>query len=111
MRVLQREPEAVGEVMEELSEAAGDDASLRAAHERIQSLLQEPVLLDLRARTLVEGLAVLAAAAILKADAPAAVADAFTATRLGGGARQTYGQGLERADTRAIIERASPNHR
>jgi putative acyl-CoA dehydrogenase len=109
MRVLQREPEAVGEVMEELGAAAADDASLRAAHERVQSLLQEPALLDLRGRTLVEGLAVLAAAAILKSDAPDAVADAFIATRVGGGTRQTYGQGLERADVRAIVARASPN--
>jgi putative acyl-CoA dehydrogenase len=110
MRVLQREPEAVEAVMEELGEAAGQDARLRFAHERIESLLHEPKLLDQRGRTLVEGLAVLAAGSILKAHAPAAVADAFIATRLGGGPKQTYGQGLERADTRAIVERASPHH-
>ena len=53
--------------------------------------------------------ATLAAATILFAHAPAPIADAFIATRLGGRMRQTYGQGLERADTRAIITRASPN--
>ncbi len=63
-----------------------------------------------RGRTLVEALAVLAAGSILKASAPAAVADAFIATRLGGAPRQTYGQGLERSDTRAILARASPHH-
>jgi putative acyl-CoA dehydrogenase len=109
MRVLQREPEALEMVMEELDRMVGDDRRLRAAHERVQSFLQEPALLDLRGRTLVEALAVLAAGAILKAGAPAAVADAFIATRLGGAPRQTYGQGVERADVRAIIERASPN--
>ena len=52
--------------------------------------------------------ATLAAGTILRAHAPAYVADAFIATRLSGSARQTYGQGLDWADTRAIIERASP---
>ena len=51
----------------------------------------------------------LAAGTILKAHAPAAVADAFIASRFSGGSKQTYGQGLERADTRAIVARASPN--
>jgi putative acyl-CoA dehydrogenase len=109
MRVLQREPDAVAAVMEELGLAAADDARLRYAHERIQGLLHEPVLLDKRGRALVEGLAVLAAASILRAQAPAAVADAFIATRLGGAPKQTYGQGLEKADTRAILARASPS--
>jgi putative acyl-CoA dehydrogenase len=36
------------------------------------------------------------------------VADAFIATRLSASARQTYGQGLDWADTRAIIDRAFP---
>ena len=109
LRVLQREPEAAEVVMEELWQFAQDDGRLTYSHERIQKLLHEPVLLDQRARTLVEGLATLAAATILNAHAPAAVADAFIATRLGGRTRQTYGQGLERADTRAIVTRASPN--
>jgi putative acyl-CoA dehydrogenase len=109
LRVLQREPEAAEVVMEELWQFAQDDGRLTYAHERIQNLLHEPVLLDQRGRTLAEGVATLAAATILNAHAPASVADAFIATRLGGRMRQTYGQGLERADTRAIITRASPN--
>jgi len=109
LRVLQREPDAVQEVLEELGQAAAEDARLRVAHERIEKLLHEPKLLDQRARTLVESLAVLAAGTILRAHAPAEVADAFIATRLGNAPKQTYGQGLEKADTRAILERASPN--
>ena len=72
-----------------------------------KGLLHEPLLLDARGRQLVEALAVLAAGTILKAHAPAAVADAFIASRFSGGSKQTYGQGLERADTRAILARAS----
>ena len=53
-------------------------------------------------------LALLAAGTILRAHAPGAVADAFLATRLSGSARTTYGQGLDAADTRAIVDRALP---
>lgn len=109
LRVLRREPEAAETVMDELANAVGDDAYLEAAHGRLAAVLCEPRRLDLRARSLVEGLAVLAAGAILRAHAPAAVSDAFIATRMGSLARQTYGQELDWADTAAILERASPN--
>lgn len=109
LRVLQREPDAAEAVMEELAKAVGDDPYLEAAHARIAAILCEPRRLDLRARSLVEGLAVLAAGTILRAHAPAAVADGFIATRMGSLARQTYGQELDWADTAAILKRASPN--
>ncbi len=109
LRVLQRDGEAVEAVMDELKQAAGDDAHLTAAHARLEAILQEPRLLDVRARSLVEGLAVLAAGTILRAHAPAAVADAFIATRMGSIPRFTYGQGLDWADKTAILARATPN--
>lgn len=109
LRVLQREPDVANVVMDDLAAAAGDDAHLKAAHARIEGILHEPRLLDGRARALVEGLAVLAAGTILRSHAPAAIADAFIATRLGSLNRQTYGQGVDWADTGAILERASPN--
>jgi putative acyl-CoA dehydrogenase len=56
----------------------------------------------------VEALARTAAAALLRAHAPAAVADAFVASRLGGGFRHTYGAGGAAADSRAILERTLP---
>jgi putative acyl-CoA dehydrogenase len=109
LRVLQREPEAAEVVMEELAQASGDDAHLKSAHARIQGVLHEPRLLHVRARQLIEGLACLAAATILRAHAPSVVGDSFIATRLGRTPRQTYGQGLEHGDTAAIIARATPN--
>jgi putative acyl-CoA dehydrogenase len=108
-RVLQREPAAVQVVMDELAAAIGDDQHLRRAHARLETMLQEPKLLDARGRTLVEALAVLAAATVLRAHAPPAVADGFIATRISGDPRQTYGQGLEHSDVRAILDRASPS--
>jgi putative acyl-CoA dehydrogenase len=108
LRVLQREPETLEIVMDELSSVVGADAHLKAHLGRVQALLHEPRLLEQRGRSLAEGLATLAAGTILRAHAPGYVADAFIATRLSGTARQTYGQGLDWADTRAIIERAAP---
>jgi putative acyl-CoA dehydrogenase len=109
LRVLLREPDAAREVLDELGQAAAEDARLAHAHERVESLLHEPKLLDQRGRMLIEALATLAAATILKAHAPAAIADAFIASRFAGVPKQTYGQGLEKSDTRAILARASPN--
>ena len=94
--------------MDDLAAAAGGDAHLKAHLERVQRLLHEPRLLEQRGRALTESLATLAAGTILRAHAPALVADAFIATRLSGAPRQTYGQGLDAADTRAIVERALP---
>jgi putative acyl-CoA dehydrogenase len=108
LRVLQREPETAEIVLEDLAAAAGDDKHLKAQLARVEQLLGDPRALDARGRELVEALAVLAAGTILRAHAPAPVADAFIATRLSGPARQTYGQGLDRADTRFIVARALP---
>jgi putative acyl-CoA dehydrogenase len=106
LRVLQREAETVEIVMDDLAAAAGDDAHLKAQLARVRAILHEPRLLDRRARDLAEALALLAAGTILRAHAPPAVADAFLGTRLSGGPRQTYGQGLDWAQTKAIVDRA-----
>jgi len=109
LRVLQKEPGVAELVMDELGRAAGDDPHLKAAHRRIETILQEPRLLDLRARALVEGLAVLAAGTVLRSHAPQAVADAYVATRMGQSPHRIYGQGLDWAETRAIVARAAPD--
>jgi putative acyl-CoA dehydrogenase len=106
LRVLQREPETPAIVMDDLREATSGEAHLKAHFATIEALLQDRRGLDRRARDLAEALAVLAAGAILRASAPSAVADAFIATRLSGRARHTYGQGLDGADARAIVDRA-----
>jgi putative acyl-CoA dehydrogenase len=107
-RVLQREPDVAAMALEDLGAGLSEDGTLAAAFQQVQSILHEPRTLDLRARALVEGLARVAAGALLRAHAPPAVADAYIAARLGGGAHQTYGQGLEKADCRAILDRAFP---
>ena len=106
LRVLQREPEIAEAVLEDLAPLTAGDPHLAAGHARIEALLHEPRLLDRRGRALAEGLAVVSAGAILRAHAPAAIADAFIATRLSGAPRQTYGIGVDWADKQAILERA-----
>jgi putative acyl-CoA dehydrogenase len=109
LRVLQREPETVAQVMDDLRAAATGDARLKAHLVRVEGLLHEPRLLEQRGRALTEALATLAAGTILRAHTPTLVADAFLATRLAGSPRQTYGQGLDGVDARAIVERAFPD--
>ncbi len=106
LRVLQREPEVTEIVLDDLAQAAGSDTNLKAIQMRIEAMLHEPRLLDRRARQLVECFAVLAAGTILRAHAPATVADAFIATRIGGSPRSSYGQGIDWADARSIVDRA-----
>ena len=108
LRVLQREPDAAAMVLDDLGASIGEDAGLKAALARLQALLHAPRDLDQRARALIEGLALLAAGTLLRAHAPAAVADAFIATRLSGSFRHTWGQSLDGPEARAIIDRALP---
>jgi putative acyl-CoA dehydrogenase len=109
LRVLQREPEAVAMVIEDLASVAQHDPYLKAGLERAQAILQDPRMLDRRARQLLETLAVLAAGVVLRVHAPAFVADAFIASRVSGVSRSTYGQGIDWADATAIVARAFPD--
>ena len=108
LRVMEREPDVLEIVLDELAQAVGTDSHLKAALDRIKSMLHEPRLLEVRVRGLLEALALLAAGTILRAHAPQTVADAFIAARLSGQPRFTYGQGLEWSDAKAILERALP---
>lgn len=109
LRVLQREPEVASVVIDELEQASRGDRHLGVAFGKLDAILREPRHLDSRARALVEQLAILGAGVVLRAHGTPPVADAFVATRAGGLSGRTYGQGLDWADTNAILARASPN--
>lgn len=108
LRVLEKEPGSVEIVLDDLGQVASQDTHLKAAHDRVRGILHEPRLLEVRARALLESLALVAAACILRVHAPSTVADAFIAARLSGVPRFTYGQGLEWSDTKALLARALP---
>ncbi len=107
-RVLQREADVAGIVLDDLEQAIGDDPHLKAALARVRGYLHEPRSIEFRLRSLLEGLATLAIGAILRDHAPGAVSDAFIAARLWPEPRQTYGQGLERVDPKPLIDRLLP---
>ncbi|MGE0765208.1 MAG: isovaleryl-CoA dehydrogenase [Hyphomicrobiaceae bacterium] len=108
LRVLQREPDAVGLVLEDLADVANADPHLKAGLSRVEAMLHDPRTLDRRARQLVETLALVAAGVVLRAHGPTHIADAFIVSRLSGLPRSTYGQGIDWADARAIVDRALP---
>jgi putative acyl-CoA dehydrogenase len=106
LRVMQREPDAVEAVMASLGTAAESDPHIKAALDRLNAALSARSLHEGDARHLAESLAVIAAASLLAAHAPAEIAEPFAATRLAGGWRYSYGAGLRGADLDAILARA-----
>ena len=108
LRVLQKEPEVAAQLIDGLGDAADDNRLLKTHLAKVQGILGDARTLDSNARALVEGLALAATGALLAEHAPPEVGDAFLATRLGGGWRHTYGQGLARADVKAIVARVLP---
>lgn len=108
LRVLQREPDVVAIVLDDLAEVTRHDPHLQAGLDRIEAILHDPRTLDRHARQLVETFAVVAAGVVLRSHAPSAVADAFIISRLSGLSRATYGQGIAWTDPATLIDRAFP---
>jgi putative acyl-CoA dehydrogenase len=108
LRVLERFPETVRHVLQEINTLGGQEPRLKAALERIEALLADATRDQSMARAFIEQLALAEAAALLHAHAPNAVSDAFLATRLEGSWRSTYGTGAHKMDTRAIIDWVGP---
>jgi putative acyl-CoA dehydrogenase len=108
LRVLQRSPGTVRHVLEGIDELAGRESRVKAALDRIETMLGEAMRDQSVARALVEQLALAQAAVLLLVHAPQEVSDAFLATRLDGAWRGTYGGAATRGDFRAILDRALP---
>ncbi len=120
LRALVKEPDGLPAFMAECELAAGGDARLDAhldaVRERTARLFdptdatpveQRMSAAQFTARALVEDLAVALQASLLVRHAPAAVADAFCAGRLGGGGR-VYGTLPAGVDARTVVDRALP---
>jgi len=108
LRVLERSPETVRQVLEEIDSIAGGEPRVKAALDRIETLLGKAMRDQSVARALVEQLALTQAAGLLLAHAPQEVSDAFLATRLDGAWRSTYGATAVGGGARAILDRAMP---
>ncbi|WP_461031098.1 acyl-CoA dehydrogenase family protein, partial [Streptomyces sparsus] len=91
LRALQREPGAVDAYLTEVGAARGADHRLDAAVKDLLTELADLDGIEYRARRLVERMALVLQGALLVRWAPAAVADAFCASRLGGDWGSAFG--------------------
>ena len=100
LRAIAREPEAAQALFADLADAAAGEPRLRAPLHSLRGLLaQPPEQLEALARVFVQRLVLVAQAALLRRHAPATVADAFIATRLGDA---DAGRVVGAIDTRAV---------
>lgn len=111
LRAVAREPEAVNALLTEIQLGHGLSPVLDDAISRTDQVLAYAARPEAQfgARTVVEHLAVTLQASLLARSAPAEVADAFVASRLGGAHGMTFGTlqaGLSAATARTIIDRA-----
>lgn len=108
LRAMAKEPDGLPAFLAEVQLAAGADRRLDAhvaqVHQRLGALA-DPQVAQLEARRIVEDLATALQASLLVRFAPAPVADAFCAGRLGGGGR-AYGTLPAGLDLAAIVDRA-----
>ena len=108
LRALGRAPGTAEALFAELALARGADARLDAAVVRLKDQLSDAAGLETGARRLVERMALALQGSLLVRHAPAAVADAFCATRLGGDWGHAFGTLPVSADLDSIVNRALP---
>ncbi|ULR48643.1 acyl-CoA dehydrogenase family protein [Streptomyces deccanensis] len=106
LRALTRDPDTAEALFAELALARGADARLDTAAARLKDAVREAD--QAGARRLVERMAVTLQASLLVRHAPAAIADAFCATRLDGDWGHAYGTLPGSADIDGILRRALP---
>ncbi|HEY3842867.1 MAG TPA: acyl-CoA dehydrogenase family protein [Acidimicrobiales bacterium] len=108
LRVLTREPRAIEAYWSEVARADTGDARLARAIDDLHVDVAGPETLEVRARSVVERLALVFQASLLVRFAPRAVADAFCAARLAGPGAGVFGTLPPGADTAAILARHAP---
>ena len=108
LRALGREPEALEAWITEVGRARGADPRLDRAIDSALALLGDATSLEVNARRLAGQMAACLQGALIVQHSPAAVADAFCATRLGGDYNGTLGTLPSGIDLRSIVERTTP---
>jgi putative acyl-CoA dehydrogenase len=106
LRAMQREPDAVPALLAELELARGGHSGLDRAIDALTKDLADTADLEYRARQLTEQMAMVWQGALLVQHAPAAVADAFCATRLGSHYSGVFGVLPRGCEVSEIIDRA-----
>ncbi len=108
LRALSRTPEALEAFLGEVDLAAGADPRLDAFTGTLRGAFADLEAIELRARRVVEQMALALQGSLLVRNAPPAVADAFCAARLAGDAGLNYGTLPKGTDTAAILARHTP---
>jgi putative acyl-CoA dehydrogenase len=109
LRALVRTPRTLEVFLHEVRQAQGSSARLDAYVQKLEGQFSDPATLELRARRIVESMALALQGSLLVRHAPAAVADAFCASRLGGEGGLEYGTLPAGSDFEAILERSGPH--
>jgi putative acyl-CoA dehydrogenase len=108
LRALMRTPAGLEAFFAEVGEAEGANADLDGFVRSLRDQFTEGETLEVRARRVVESLALALEGSLLVRYAPPAVADAFCASRLGGDHGLEYGTLPAATDFSAIVERHTP---
>jgi putative acyl-CoA dehydrogenase len=109
LRALTRAPRALEVFLDEARQAQGADARLDRRVAELEGQFSDPQTLETRARRVVESMALCLQGSLLVRHAPAAVADAFCASRLGDEGGLEYGTLPAGSDFEAIIARSLPD--
>ncbi|CCH77618.1 Protein aidB [Nostocoides japonicum T1-X7] len=107
LRAIARQPHTVEAFFTEVSLAEGADSRLDDAVARVRKELSDLDAIEYRARRVVEQLALVLQGSLLVRHAPAGVADAFCASRLGGDWGIAFGTLPVGVDTATLIDRAA----
>jgi putative acyl-CoA dehydrogenase len=108
LRALLKEPEAAPALFAELDETAGADPRLDAHVDGLRRELSDFEDIELRARRVVEAMALALQGSLVVRYAPPAVAEAFCASRLAGDGGYAFGTLPSGIDFGAIVERHRP---
>jgi putative acyl-CoA dehydrogenase len=107
LRAMGKQPESVAAFFAEVERAAGGDARLDDAVDRVRKELTDLDAIEYRARRVVEAMALVLQGSLLVRHGDPAVADAFCASRFGGDWGIAFGTLPAGVDTGAIIGRAA----
>jgi len=105
LRALSRTPRSLEVFMHEVEQGSGADPRLDRSITDLKGQFSDPQTLEMRARRVVESMALCLQGSLLVRHAPAAVADAFCASRLAGEGGLEYGTLPPGTDFDAIIAR------
>jgi putative acyl-CoA dehydrogenase len=108
LRALARTPQALDAFLGEVNEAAGAEPRLDAFADRLERELADGGELELRARRLVEDMALALQGSLLVRYGHPAVADAFCASRLDGQGGRAFGTLPTGVECSTIVERHRP---